>query len=166
MGWTWTPLHLHTSSLSSAPPECSPFRAQQQKAIYFTFRYLMEQFFPDKRFVIPPPPLPFSKPHPRGVLCLASGGIERNNPERGGVGRGGEAGEGWVGVVAPLHPSLLPSIPATAASMREHLWSHPELGRPVGHQPGLCAAPTHPFAPCLSFPAGKQAPSPLPGAAQ
>lgn len=68
-----------------------------------------------------------------------------------------EGGECWVGVVAPLHPSILPSIHPCVG---EHLWSHPELDGTVGHRQGFCAAPTHSFAPCLSFPAGKQAPFP------
>lgn len=92
-----------------------------------------------------------------------------DNPQRGGVGGGAQRGaavpaagrRAWGGRRG-IPPSPPPSVPAAGAGVGERPRSHPELGRTVGHGEGLYAAPTQVFAPCLSFPVGKQASSPPP----
>lgn len=135
----------------------------------------MEQFFLTKDLSFPLSPSPFLNPIPEASFVPSHWHLvasEENNPELGGAGKGvwwgaavpaggrGVLG-GCCGTPASLHPPIHPStLPSIHPCVGEHLWSHPELDGTVGHRQGFCAAPTHSFAPCLSFPAGKQAPFP------
>lgn len=158
-GWEGRAL-LHPLGPSSGPGMCSPFAAQQQKASFFLFIShvgIERSRFSCQRFVFPPVSL---HPHPspfRNPITQVS-----FVPVRWHLVASRRIIPGAAGLRQAASPSLPPSVPPGGVSVGEPPQSHPEQDGPMGCQESSCAAPTLLFAPCLSFPAGKQGISPPP----